>query len=203
MNTHTAFIRSLGIAGVLLALSLALLAFVSAVVAFDRWPEGAGASAVERVAVEPSEGRRVETVVVRSRPGASVVRGVTLAGALAVSTSSGSGGALPTAGGTSERPNGGGFGPPPPRVGVRPPGEGGDGTVRQVASTGGGGGGPEDENPIQEAACDARDTLSGASPDAGQALTPACDGRRQTVRETLTALGKTVESLTGVGLVRR
>jgi hypothetical protein len=190
VNTHTAFIRSFGITGVLLALSLVLLAFVSAIVAFDRWPEGAGASAVERVAVEPTEARRVETVVVRQ--GAPVVRGASATRASASATAFGSGGALPRGNGVNA---GGGFGPPPPRVGIRPPGEGGGGVPRQASS-----GGPappvDPPDPIRAAACGARDAVSGASAEAGQALKPACEpGRR--------AQGPLVSTLSQVGAVVR
>jgi hypothetical protein len=201
VNTHTAFIRSFGITGVLLALSLTLLAFVSAIVAFDRWPEGAGASAVERVAVEPAEARRVETVVVRQ--GAPVVRGVSAVRASSFAAASGSGGALP-AGNTSEGVNtGGGFGPPPPRVGVRPPGEGSGGLPRQVA--GGGGPPPTDEpSPIRAAACGARDAVSSASTEAGQALNPACDPGRRAQGPLVGALSQTGSLVRdGLGLKAR
>jgi hypothetical protein len=198
VNTHTALIRSFGITGVLLGLSLTLLAFVSAIVAFDRWPEGAGASAVERVAVEPTQARRVETVVVRQ--GAPVVRGASATRASGA-TASGSGGALP-AGRTSNGTNGG-FGPPPPRVGTRPPGEPLGGLPRQ-ASTGGGAPPVEEPSPIRAAACGARDAVSGASAEAGQALNPACDPGRRAQGPLVGALSQTGSLVRdGIGLDSR
>jgi hypothetical protein len=179
VNGHTALIRSFGTTGVLLALSLVLLAIVSAIVAFDRWPEGTGASAVERVAVEPVETQRVDSVVVRSRSRASVVRGAGLRSSGAFASASRSGGALP---GGREIPTLASTGPPPPRVPFRPPGERDRPGGRALQNTNTGGGPPipdEEPPPIQAAACGARDAVSAASPDAGQALSGACQpGRR-------------------------
>jgi len=177
VNGHTALIRSFGTTGVLLALSLVLLAIVSAIVAFDRWPEGTGASAVERVAVEPVEAQRVDSVVVRARSRASVVRGAGRRAPGAFAAASGSGGALPRG---REIPTLVSTGPPPPRVPIRPPGEGGrPGRTLQSSDNGMPAPIQNQPGPIQAAACGARDAVSAASPDAGQALSGACQpGRR-------------------------
>src|SRR3954451_2803835 len=55
MRATKAYIASLGTTGVLLAASLLMLAVVSAVVAFDRWPDGQVSS-------------RVQTLVLKERP---------------------------------------------------------------------------------------------------------------------------------------
>lgn len=179
MNGHTALIRSFGTTGVLLALSLVLLAIVSAIVAFDRWPVGTGTSAVERVAVERIDAEQVDTVVVRSQRRSPVVRGVVLVRTPGGSTSAaGSGGALPAGRDGSTLAGG----PPPPRVPFRPPGEDFTGGGPRQAATGGGDPStaqPDQTGPVQAAACGARDAIGAAAPDAGQALSGACQpGRR-------------------------
>jgi hypothetical protein len=194
VNGHTAIIRSFGITGVLLLLALVMLAIVSAIVAFDRWPQAGGASTVERVAVDRPSARRVDTVLVRSRRPAPVVRGVFVARSGTSASALGPGDVFlvrdrePT-----DQIDGGGFGPPPPSVPSVPPGEGG-GPARFVG-TGNNGPGPEPPPPrtfIQEATCGARDALG----DAGTSLDPACSpetpgggGGRDAVPQ---ALGDTV-----------
>ena len=188
MNGHTAIIRSFGTTGVLLLLALVLLAIVSAIVAFDRWPDGGSASTVERVAVDRSEVRRVETVQVEVRRAAPVVRGVFAArsstGVSAIS--SGTGDVFLVAdrepGGQSD---GGGFGPPPPPVPFNAPGEGG-GPNRRTTSSDNGPAPPEEPAPLlQKTACDARDALG----QAGTPLDAACSpGRRGLLRDTVTAV---------------
>jgi hypothetical protein len=175
VNGHTAIIRSFGTTGVLLLLSLVLLAIVSAIVAFDRWPETGRASAVERVAVDRSDVRRVETVRVRSqRP--SLVQGAL--GSSGTSASASGASAFLVAerepGGQSD---GGGLGPPPPPVPVRAPGEGGGGPARVSNSVNSPPAEePGDEQIIQEAACGAREALG----EAGAPLESACNlGQRE------------------------
>lgn len=204
MNGHTATIRSLGITGVLLVLALVLLAIVSAIFTFDRWPTRGGASTVERVAVDRPDARRVDTVLVTIERSASVVRG-----AFAATVSED---AFATAPGTGDvilvgdrepagRSDGGGFGPPPPSVPLIPPGEGGGGT--RFAGTNNGGGsqpGTPEADVIRQATCDARDALG----EAGAPLDPACQpegpGQRNLVARavggTVTAADDVVESAT-------
>jgi hypothetical protein len=185
VNGHTAIIRSFGTTGVLLVLSLVLLAIVSAIVAFDQWPASGSASTVERVAVDRSEVRRVETVAVRSET-PPVVRGAFVARTAGVSASaSGADGTFLVAdrerGGQSD---GGGFGPPPPSVPVAAPGEGGGGPARFSGSAtdgSSGSGGPND--PLRQTACQARQALG----EAGAALDGACNpAPRGVIRSLLT-----------------
>lgn len=210
MNGHTALIRSFGITGVLLLLALVLLAIVSAIVAFDRWPDGGGASSVERVAVDRPDVRRVQTVLVRARRSAPVVRGVFVARSAsgASATALGAGDVLlvgdrePT-----DQSDGGGFGPPPPSVPFAAPGEGGGG-LRAVGGGGGGGaspvpGEPESPSVIRQATCGAREALG----EAGAPLDNACSNpeRRgsvaQLVSGTVATVTETVSSVTDeVGL---
>ena len=169
-------------------LALVLLAIVSAIVAFDRWPESGSASSVERIAVDRPEARRVETELVRAERTTAVVRGVVAVRDGSSATASGAGDVvLVVDRGLGDQSDGGGFGPPPPPVPFLAPGEGG-GTqaVTRVNGTGGGGavGGGEGDggrNPIQTAACGARDALGPA----GESLAPACKpGSRNLLRET-------------------
>jgi hypothetical protein len=205
VNGHTATIRSLGITGVLLLLALVLLALVSAIFAFDRWPDSGGAGTVERVAVDRPDARRVETVLVRSRRPAPVVRGAFVARTTtsAIATASGAGDAILVGDRESAgQSDGGGFGPPPPAVPFAPPGEGGGGTARFTGSGGAGGTTPPSPEPpsvIRQATCGARDALG----QAGEALDPACEpnpGQRsflaRTVSGTVTAADELTESVT-------
>ena len=176
MNSHAAIIRSLGITGVLLALALVLLAIVSAIFAFDRWPTSGSASTVERVAVDRSDARRVDTVLVRAERSASVVRGAFAAAAAdgAIATALGGSDAILVGDGEpAGRSDGGGFGPPPPSVPLVPPGEGGGGI--RVAGTGNGGGAqpeaPDSDSIIRQATCGAREALG----EAGSSLETACE----------------------------
>jgi hypothetical protein len=205
VNGHTATIRSLGITGVLLLLALVLLALVSAIFAFDRWPDSGSAGTVERVAVDRPDARRAETVLVRSRRPAPVVRGVFVARpAGAFATAPGAGDAIlvddrePV-----DQSDGGGFGPPPPTVPLIPPGEG-PGTTRVVNT----GGGPpsactsdcQPRSLIAEATCSARDALG----QAGRPLDPACEPANpeqrsflaRTVSGTVTAADELTEGVT-------
>jgi hypothetical protein len=52
LKATKAYIASLGTTGVLLAASLLMLAVVSAVVAFDRWPGGAVANPVQTLVLD-------------------------------------------------------------------------------------------------------------------------------------------------------
>ena len=192
-------------------LALVLLAIVSAIVAFDRWPEGGGASSVERIAVDRSEVRRVETELVRAERETPVVRGVLAIRAPESSaTATGAGGVFLVADrGRGDQSDGGGFGPPPPPVPFNAPGEGG-GFGGGTSRTAGGGSGPvpgtpEGADPIRSAACDVGEALG----EAGSALQPACKpGRRGLVRETVTGVATTLGlagdggELAGVTLAR-
>ena len=173
MNVHTATIRSLGITGVLLLLALVLLAIVSAIFAFDRWPTSGATSTVERVAVDRPDARRVDTVLVRTERPAPVVRGAFLtrsSGAFA--TASGAGDAILVGDREpADQSDGGGFGPPPPPVPFEAPGEGGRTRVNP-SGVQPGGSRPSDDPPplIERATCEARAALG----EAGGALDPAC-----------------------------
>jgi hypothetical protein len=201
VNGHTAIIRSFGITGVLLLLALVLLAIVSAIVAFDGWPQSGGASTVERVAVDRPGARRVETVLVSSRRSAPVVQGVFAArSASASATASVAGGAFLVAG---REPGGlsagGGFGPPPPPVPLAAPGEGG-GAPRLVSSGNGAQPQPGDQTQpiVSRAACDARQALGHA----GVPIDPACSqGRRGKLRETVGGTVPAVRAATAAGAV--
>jgi hypothetical protein len=180
-------------------LALVLLAIVSAIVAFDRWPESGSASSVERIAVDRSEARRVETELVRERTTA-VVRGVVAVRDGSSATAAGAGDVFLVADrGTGGQSDGGGFGPPPPPVPFAAPGEGGTGLTRFNGSGGGGVVPPEPpppNNPIQEAACDAQEALG----DAGAPLDRACrPGSRRLVRQVLGATTTVVRTATGDG----
>lgn len=202
MNLRTAIIRCFGTTGVLLALSLVLLALVSAIVAFDRWPEGTGAGTVQPVAVEPGQARRVDTVAVRTRPRITVARGVFVARAPATS-----GLTLARPGGASGDGGPGGrtllsvVGPPPPTVPASPPGEGGGGATRVARQPGAGSQTPPGEpNVVRDAACGARDALSTAG--AGAALDPACQPGGKTLEPLAAEAVDTVTHLTGLVLKR-
>jgi hypothetical protein len=193
VNGHTVIIKSFGTTGVLLVLALVLLAIVSAIVAFDRWPESGSSSTVERIAVDRPEARRVETRLVAERRPTSLVRGVVAVRPSGTSaTASGAGDVFLVAdGGRGGQSDGGGFGPPPPPVPFDAPGEGG-GTVRTLGNNAAasgtlpGGGPPPSENPIQRAACDARQALGPA----GTPLDSACRaGDRGLVREAVAGAG--------------
>ena len=201
MNSHTALIRSFGTTGVLLLLALVLLAIVSAIVAFDRWPESGSSSTVERIAVDRPEARRVETELVRSRRPAPVVRGVVAVRSGSSAASSGVGGVFLVADrGPGDQSDGGGFGPPPPPVPFNAPGEGGG--VRRFNGTGGGGGSitpvdPTPPDPIRQAACGARQALGAA----GAPLDSACKpGSRGLVRETVEGVTDSIGATDGIGI---
>jgi hypothetical protein len=206
VNLHTATIRSLGITGVLLLLALVLLAIVSAIFAFDRWPSSGVTSTVERVAVDRPDARRVDTVLVRTERPASVVRGAFVtrsAGAFA--TVSGAGDAILVGDGEpADRSADGGFGPPPPPVPSAPPGEGGG--AQRFNGTGGGPTidppDPDEPQPLlREAARDAREALGEAGAPLEPACQPASPGQRSLVARavsgTVTAADAVVEDATG------
>ena len=171
-------------------LALVLLAIVSAIVAFDRWPESGSASSVERIAVDRPEARRVETELVRAERTTAVVRGVVAVRDGASATVSGAGGVVLVADrGPGDQSDGGGFGPPPPPVPILAPGEGGaTQAVSRVNGTGSGGsvgGGEGGDNPIQAAACGASEALGAA----GEPLSAACKpGSRGMLRDTVDAV---------------
>jgi hypothetical protein len=187
VNGHTAIIRSLGITGVLLLLALVLLAIVSAIVAFDRWPHSGDASTVERVAVDRPGARRVETALVGSRRSTPVVRGVVVARSTAgaFATAPGAGDVLLVGDGEpTGQIDGGGFGPPPPSVPFAAPGEGG-GPARFVVTTASPAPAPpvdRERGVIRETTCGAAEALG----EAGAPLDPACEpGQRGSLREAL------------------
>ena len=187
MNGHTAIIRSFGTTGVLLLLAIVLLAIVSAIVAFDRWPEGGGASSVERIAVDRPEVRRVDTSLVRAERRTPLVRGVVAVRASdASATAPGAGEVFLVADrGPGGQSDGGGFGPPPPPVPFAAPGEGGGVGGGTVRSSGSGSppmtGTPPSTDPIRSTACGVGEALG----EAGGALDPACrPGSRGVVGET-------------------
>lgn len=180
-----------------------MLATVSAIVAFDRWPESGGASTVERVAVDRPSVRRVETVLVSARRPAPVVRGVFVerpAGASATALGAGDvflvGDREPTG-----QSDGGGFGPPPPPVPFAAPGEGG-GPARFAGSGASGGPGkdePSEPTIIRQATCGAREALG----QAGGPLDPACSagspGQRGTVGQAVDGTAAAVTDILGLG----
>jgi hypothetical protein len=175
VNPYTAIIKSFGTTGVLLLLALVMLAIVSAIVAFDRWPESGGASTVERVAVDRPSARRVETVLVTSRRSAPVVRGVFVARSSGTSATAVGAGDVFLVGDREPtgQSDGGGFGPPPPSVPFAAPGEGGG--VPRVVGTGvtAGPAPQQSDQPepfIKQATCGARAALG----EAGEPLDPAC-----------------------------
>jgi hypothetical protein len=212
VNGHTAIIKSFGITGVLLLLALVLLAIVSAIVAFDRWPDGGSATTVERVAVDRPSARRVETVLVSNRRTAPVVRGVFVARTSGTSaTALGPGDVfLVDDREPIDQSDGGGFGPPPPSVPFAAPGEGGGG-FRAVGVGGGGGGGgttdptaPPESGPITQATCEAREALGEAGAPLDQACSePTGPGRRGVLSRALggsvDAVHGAVETVTGDG----
>src|SRR5258706_4109410 len=83
MRATKAYIASLGTTGVLLGASLLMLAVVSAVVAFDRWPTG-------------NVSTRVQTLVLAERP--TPIRVGATAGAVAATTAAGPRAAAPRGG---------------------------------------------------------------------------------------------------------
>lgn len=173
-------------------LALVLLAIVSAIVAFDRWPESGSASSVERIAVDRPEARRVETELVRAERTTAVVRGVVAVRDGTSATASVADGVFLVADrGPGDQSDGGGFGPPPPPVPFFAPGEGGGtAAVSRVSGTDVSPPAPcadcEPRNPVQDAACDASHALG----QAGAPLTSAsCKPRSgRVVRETLQAV---------------
>jgi hypothetical protein len=179
---------------VLLVLALVLLAIVSAIVAFDRWPESGSASSVERIAVDRSEARRVETELVRVERTTAVVRGVVAVRDGSSATASGADGAfLVVDRGPGDQTDGGGFGPPPPPVPISAPGEGGGpNNVSRVSTSDAAppSGCSDCESPdaIQRTACGATEALG----QAGTPLKGACkprsrDGVVQTVDSIVAA----------------
>ncbi len=94
MRATKAYIASLGTTGVLLAASVLMLALVSAVVAFDEWPDGNAATPVKTLVLAP----RPSTIHVSTRPHAAAAtrapvratRGRTAAGRRAAGRTPGS-----------------------------------------------------------------------------------------------------------------
>src|SRR5947209_8071534 len=112
LRATKAYIASLGTTGVLLAASLLMLAIVSAVVAFDRWPDGHVST-------------RVKTLVLAERPApirvsahsggasaAALARAIAARGGAAAPNRAGHGPALPRLGGRTA--------PAAPGAGTRP-----------------------------------------------------------------------------------
>jgi hypothetical protein len=67
MRARSAYIRSFGVTGILVAAALLMLAIVSAIVAFDRWPDSAVSSRVESVALAQVGSNAPSPEVVRVR----------------------------------------------------------------------------------------------------------------------------------------
>lgn len=102
MRATKAYIASLGTTGVLLAASLLMLAVVSAVVAFDRWPGGPVSNPVQTLVLN----ERPQPIQVSVRAGAPATR----AGARAPAAAGATGGARHTTGGASPVNDGGRLG---------------------------------------------------------------------------------------------
>lgn len=83
MNSHRATLRAFGTTGVLVAASLAMLATVSALVAFDGWPRGYGTGSVDSVSVNGgslSESQGLRATVHRASAAQTAARGAAPAG---------------------------------------------------------------------------------------------------------------------------
>lgn len=172
MNINRATIGALGTTGVLLAASLTMLALVSALVTFNGWPRGVGASSVKGVPVQAAPSPRLVRAV-KSSP-SSAVRHARARRALASAggpAAGGGRGALRAAQGTSRPVSG-----PLPQVPTRPPGEGaGSGPTHFTRPGGGRQGVPGQTNgPVGQAACTATQAVSGAAPATGPAVGRAC-----------------------------
>lgn len=72
MNTYRVTLRAFGTTGVLVAASLAMLATVSALVAFDGWPHGYGSSSIDSVPVTGATSASA-LVVRHARPAGSAL----------------------------------------------------------------------------------------------------------------------------------
>src|SRR3989442_5501142 len=83
MNSHRATLRAFGTTGVLVAASLAMLATVSALVAFDGWPRGYGTGSVDSVSVNGgslSESQGLRATVHKASAAQTAARGAARAG---------------------------------------------------------------------------------------------------------------------------
>jgi hypothetical protein len=172
MNVNRVTISALGTTGVLLAASLTMLALVSALVTFDGWPRGVGASSVGSVPVEPMHSPRLVRAV-RHAPG-TAGRGAPRRSA-ATALAAGRVGA----GRTGARRAGGAPVLPTnlaPRVPRRPPGEGDPSPTHYVVNPGGRKSpnpGPG-KGPVGQAACTASQAVSGVNAAAGGTVGTAC-----------------------------
>lgn len=105
MKATKAYIASLGTTGVLLGASLLMLAVVSAVVAFDRWPAGTVSSRVQPIVLKDQSA----PIQVTANPAAAVRTGAGLPGAAARGVAGGGpllqGLGAPGAGGGAPGPN--------------------------------------------------------------------------------------------------
>ncbi|MEA2375312.1 MAG: hypothetical protein QOD53_1775 [Thermoleophilaceae bacterium] len=173
MNINRATISALGTTGVLLAASLTMLALVSALVTFDGWPRGVGASSVKGVPVQTAPPPRLVRAVKNSPAG-----GASRAQARRSGTAAG-GSAGPAGSRLAVRGAGGGSNvtAPQPQVPVQPPGEGDGGGPTRFIRTGGGrqNNSPgQGKGPVGQAACTAGQAVAGAAPATGAAVGSAC-----------------------------
>jgi hypothetical protein len=172
MNAHRVTLRAFGTTGVLVAASLAMLATVSALVAFDGWPNGYGSSSVDSVSVTGTA--QPSALVVRP---ATAQRGALTATATAPRGTPAPAGFVKTAGPAPAAagfatgfvktigpvgPGSGGsgsFGGPLPQVPIGPPGECGA-ACQTPPSTQPGTIIPE---PVQHTACSAASSVCGVT----------------------------------------
>ncbi|MEA2397585.1 MAG: hypothetical protein QOK25_1141 [Thermoleophilaceae bacterium] len=172
MNVNRVTLGALGTTGVLLAASLTMLAMVSALVTFNGWPRGVGATSVNSVPVERAPAPRLVRAV-RHAPGSAARRAAARrTGAQARATGPGSAGRIGArgAGGAPSSPIG-----PTPRVPRRAPGEGDGGPTRFVHGGRGQSGAPaQSKGPVGQATCTATQAVGGVQPAAGAAMGSAC-----------------------------
>ena len=168
MNGNRATLSALGTTGVLLAASLTMLAMVSALVTFDGWPRGVGATSVNSVPVEQTSAPRVVRAV-RHAPGSARLRAAARRRAQALATRNTGRIGARRAGGAPPPVEG-----PTPRVPIQAPGEGDGGPTRVVH-------GPRrspqpqpQKGPVGQATCTAGQTVTGVNATAGGAMGSAC-----------------------------
>lgn len=170
MNTYRVTLKAFGTSGVLLAASVAMLATVSAFVAFDGWPRGYGSGSVDSISVTGNAGSSALVV-----SGAAKPMGAGITGARAAAPAGFVKAAGPTAPGAATGGFAAGFvktvpgsrfsfGPtqfapgPSPWVPTSPYGEGGPGTRSGPSS---------DPNPIprpvRDAVCGAGSSVCGVT----------------------------------------
>ncbi len=166
MNTYRVTLRAFGTSGVLLAASVAMLATVSALVAFNGWPQVDRSGGVDSVSV--TGGARSSALIVRTTPrpaAARHARGAAPAGFVKVVGPSGggaAGGGFAPGFARPAGPGGSSFGPvrfapgPSPSVPGTPYGEGGGSGTPLPASD-------VIPGPVQNAACGAGGSVCGVT----------------------------------------